>query len=115
MGGAALASVLHVAGHPLPSHLCHPIVIVQSLSSYCRPHNAAVVVIDIVSIGSGRGILTTAITVAVIATISTIAVVAVIVDVALKTLLFYCCIVVIFGGQSEKLDQTTPPQTGHIG
>ncbi len=115
MGGAALASILHVAGRPLPSHHHHPIVIVQLPSSYCRPQNAAVIVINIVSVGSGGGIVTIAITVAVIATVSAIAVVAVIIDTASTTLLCHRCIVVLFGGQSEELDQTTPPQTVHIG
>jgi hypothetical protein len=115
MGGAALASVLHVAGRPSTSHRRRPIVVVQSPSSYCRPLNAAVVVIHIVSVSSGSGIVTIAITVAVIAAVSAIAVVAVIVDVASTTLLRHRCIVVLFGGQSEELEQTTPPQTVHIG
>jgi hypothetical protein len=115
MGGTALASVLHVAGRPSPSCRCCPIVVVQSPSSYRRPQNAAVVVIDILSVGSGGGIITIAITIAVIAAVSTIALIAVIVDVALTTLLHHRCIVVLFGSQSEELDQTTPPQTVHIG
>jgi hypothetical protein len=115
VGGAALASVLHVAGHLLPSHLCHPIVIIQLPSSSLCPQNAAIVVIDIVSVGSGGGIVTIAITIAVITAVSTIAVVAVIVDIAQMTLLCHCYIVVLFGGQSEELNQTTPPQTVHIG
>ena len=115
MGGAALASVLHVAGCPSPSHRHRPIVVVQSPLSYRCPRNAAVVVIDIVSVGSGSGFVTIAITIAVIAAVSAIAVVAVIVDVASTTLLRHRCIVVLFGGQSEELDQTTPPQTVHIG
>jgi hypothetical protein len=61
MGGAALASVLHVAGCPLPSHHCCPIVVVQSPPSYRRPRNAAVIVINIVFVGSGSGIVTIAI------------------------------------------------------
>ncbi len=115
MGGVALASVMHVAGRPLPSHRCPPIVIVQSLSSYCHPQNAAVVIIDIVSIGSGDSIVTIAITIAIIAAVSAIAVVAATVNIALTMFLHHRCIVVLFGGQSEELDQTTPPQTVHIG
>ncbi len=115
MGGAALASILHVAGCPLPSHRCCPIIVIQSPTSYRRPQNAAVVVIDILSVGSGGGIVTIAINVAVIAAISAIPVVAVIVDVASTALLRHCCIVVLFGGQLEELDQTTPAQTVHIG
>ncbi len=34
---------------------------------------------------------------------------------ALTTLLRHCCIVQLFGSQSEELDQTTPSQTVHIG
>jgi hypothetical protein len=96
MGGAALASILHVSGRPLPSHCCRPIVVVQSPSSYCRPLNAAVIIIDIVSVGSSSGIITIAITVAVFAAVSAIAVIAVIVDVASMMLLCHCCIVVLF-------------------
>jgi hypothetical protein len=110
MGGAALASDLHVAGYPSPSHHCCPIVIVQSPLSYRHPRNAAVVVINIVSIGSGGGIITIAITIAIIAAVSAIAIVAVTVNIALMTLLRHRCIVMHFGGQSEELDQTTPPQ-----
>ncbi len=81
MGGAVLASILHVAGRPSPSHCCRPIVVVQLTLSYCCPQNAAVVVINIVSISSGSGILTISITVAVMAVVFAIAIVAVIVDV----------------------------------
>ncbi len=116
MVGAALASILHVAGCPSPSHHCRPIVVIQLPLSYHRPQNAAVVIINIVSIGSGSGIVTiTMITIAVIAAVSAIAVVAVIVDVPSTTLLCHRCITVLFGGQSEELDHTTPPQTVHIG
>jgi hypothetical protein len=89
MGGAALASVLHVAGRPSPSHSHHPIVIVQSPLSYCHPQNAAVVVINIVDISSGGGIITIAVTVAVAVAVSAIAVITVIVDVASMTLLYH--------------------------
>jgi hypothetical protein len=115
MGGAALASILHVAGRPSPSHRRPPIVVIQLPSSYRRPRNTTVVVIDILSVGSGGGIVTIAITVAVITAVSAIAVVTIIVDVTLTTLLCHRCIVMLFGGQSEELDQTTPPQTVHIG
>ncbi len=91
MGGAALASVLHVAGRPQPSHWCCPIVIVQSSSSHCRPCNAAVVVIDIVAIGSGGRIITIAVAVAIAVAVSSIAVSAVFVNVASTTLPCHCC------------------------
>ncbi len=65
IGGAALASILHVAGHPLPSHCHHPIVVVQLSSSNCRPQIAAVVFIDIIAIVVGGGIIAIAIAVAV--------------------------------------------------
>jgi hypothetical protein len=115
MGGAALASVMHVADCPSPSHCCCPIVIVKLPLSYCRPRSATVVVINIVSIDSSGGIVTIAITVAVIAAVFAITIIAVIVDVASTTLLRHCCIDVLFGSQSEEVDQTTPPQTVHIG
>jgi hypothetical protein len=95
MGCAALANVMHVAGHPLPSHCSPPIVVVQLQSSDCHPLTTAVVFIDIVAIGGGSGIITIAIAVAVALavaiTISTIAVVAVIVNVALSMLLHKHC------------------------
>jgi hypothetical protein len=115
MSGAALASVLHFAGHQSPSHRCRPIVVVQLPSSYCHPRNTSVAFINIVSVGSSSGIVTIAITIAIIAAVSTIAVITVIVDTALMTLLRHCCVVMLFGGQLEELDQTTPPQTVHIG
>jgi hypothetical protein len=65
--------------------------------SYHRPRNAAVIVIDIISVGSGSRIVTIAITTAVIAAVSAMAVIAVIVDAALTMLLCHCCIVVLFG------------------
>jgi hypothetical protein len=91
MGGAALASVLHIAGHPLPSHCCHPIVVIQLLSSNCRPQITTVIFIDIVIVGSGSGIIAIAITITVAVTVFAIAVVAVIIDVALLMLLCHCC------------------------
>ncbi len=96
----------------------HHIVIVPLSSSNCR-HPIAVLetplVIDIISVGSSGGIVTIAITVALIAAVSAIAVVAIIVNVTSTMLLHHHCIVVLFGGQLEELDQTTPPQTVHIG
>jgi hypothetical protein len=67
----------------MPSHHCHPIVVVKLPLSNCRPRIAAVVVIDIVSVGSGGGIIAVAVAVAI--AISPIAIVAVIVDVASST------------------------------
>ncbi len=91
MGGAALASVLHVAGHPSPTHCCHPIVVVRLPSFYHCPQNAAVVV-GIAADGSGGGIVTIAVAIAVAIPIavSAIAVIAVIVDIASTTLLHHC-------------------------
>jgi hypothetical protein len=115
MGGAALASVLHVAGHPLPSHHCPPIAIVQLPPSNCHPQIAIVVFINIVAIGGSSGIIAIAvsISVAIAVAISTTAIVAIIVKVALLTLLcqrrFISIIfVMLLGGQLEELDQTTP-------
>ncbi len=63
MGGAALASILHVTGRPLPSHRCCPIVIFQLLSSNCHPWIAVVVVINIVAVGRSGGIMIVAVSV----------------------------------------------------
>jgi hypothetical protein len=100
MGGAALASVLHVAGHPLPSHHCCPIVVIQSPSSNRHPRIATVVFINIVAVIGGNGIIAVAIAIAIAiaitvaiafavsaVAISAIAVVIVIVDVASLTTL----------------------------
>jgi hypothetical protein len=38
MDGAALASILHVAGHPSSSHCCCPIIVVQLLSPLLLPY-----------------------------------------------------------------------------
>ncbi len=60
MDGAALASILHVPGHPSPSHHSHPIVVVPLLMSNCCPRFAAIVFIDIVAISGGDGIIAVA-------------------------------------------------------
>jgi hypothetical protein len=65
MGGAALASVLHVAGHPSPSHCCRPIILVQLPSSNHRPQSAAVVFINSVADNGGGGIIAVAVAIAV--------------------------------------------------
>jgi hypothetical protein len=94
MGGTALASVLHVAGFPLPSHCCCPIVVIQLPLSNYRPQIAAVIDIYIIAVGGGSGIvtITIAIIVAITVAISAIAVVAVIVNIASFTLLpNHCC------------------------
>jgi hypothetical protein len=75
--------------HPSPSHHRRPIVVVKSPLSNRRPQIAAVVVIDIVAVGSGGGIISIAVTVAV--TISPITIVAVILDVALLMSLRHRC------------------------
>jgi hypothetical protein len=64
MGDAALASILHVAGHP-----SHHIAVIPLLLSYCHPQNAVVVVINIIIIGSSGGIVIIA-TIIVIALLS---------------------------------------------
>jgi hypothetical protein len=83
MGGAALASILQVDGHPLQSHCHRSIVVVQSLSSNCSPQSATVVFIDSVADGGGSGIIAVAVAVAVAIPVTvsaiTIAVVTVIV------------------------------------
>ncbi len=71
--------------HPSPSHHCCPIVIVKLLLSNRRPRTAAVIIINIVSVGSGSGIIAVAVAVAI--AISPITIVAVIINVALSTLL----------------------------
>jgi hypothetical protein len=65
MGGAALASILQVAGHPLPSHCHRPIVVVQSLLSNYHPRSATVIFIDSVADSGGGSIIAVAVTVAV--------------------------------------------------
>ncbi len=91
MGGAALASILHVAGHPSPSHHCRPIVVVQLQWLNCCPWITAIVVIDIVAISGGSGGIITIAT-AITITISAINVVAVIVNIASSTsLCHHCC------------------------
>jgi hypothetical protein len=79
MGGAALASILQVAGHPSPSHCRRPIVVVQSPSSNFRPRSAAVIFIDSVADGGGGGIIAVAVAIAVAIpiTVSAIAIVVV--------------------------------------
>jgi len=47
MDGAALASVLHVAGHPSSSHRSCPIIVVQSPLSNCRPRIAVAIAVAI--------------------------------------------------------------------
>jgi hypothetical protein len=92
MGGAALASNLHVAGQPLPSHWCCPIIIVQLPLSNCCPQIAAVVFINIVAVVGGSGIISVAIAVTVAVALFAITIVAIIVDVALLMLLHqHCC------------------------
>ncbi len=90
IGGAALASILHVAGCPSPSHCRHPIVVVQLPLSYCRPWNAHVIIIDIIAVGSGGGIVTIPVAIAVAVPVSAIAVVAIILDIVLTMLLCHC-------------------------
>ncbi len=75
--------------HPSPSHHCRPIIVVKSPLSNRHPQMAAVVVIDIVSVGSGGGIITIAGAVAV--PICPISIVAIIVNVASSTLLCHRC------------------------
>jgi hypothetical protein len=91
MGGAALASILHLAGRPSPSHRCCPIVVIQLPSSYHRPQIATVVVINIVALSSSGKIVTISITVAVAVAVSTIAIAAVIVNALSTTLLHHHC------------------------
>jgi hypothetical protein len=88
MSGAALASILHVPGHPLPSHCCCPIVVIQSPSSNCPAWIATVVFIKIVAVVGGGGTIAVAVAIAVAVTVaiaiavSTITAIAVIVKVA---------------------------------
>ncbi len=83
---AALASVLHVTGHPSQSHHCHPIVVFQFPLFNCHPQIAAVVFIDIVTIAVAIAIIAVAVAVAiavavtVTVTISAVAVAAIIVN-----------------------------------
>ncbi len=76
MGGAALASILKVAGHSSPSHPCHPIVVVQLPSSDRHPQSTAVVFINSVNNGGGGSIIAVAIAVgvAIPVTVSAIAI-----------------------------------------
>ncbi len=101
----------------LAAHRHHIVVVPSSSSNRRRPIAVLKTPLSSTSTSSpsAAGIVTIAITVAVIAAVSVIAVIAVIVDAASTTLLSHRCIVVLFGGQSEELDQTTPPQTVHIG
>ncbi len=92
MGGAALASILQVAGHPLPSHCCHPIVIVLLPLSNCRPRSAAVVFIDSVANGGGSGIIAVAVAIA-IAIPVTISAIAIVVNTIINDLHQRCPIV----------------------
>ncbi len=92
MGGAALASILQVAGHPLPSHCRRPIVVVQSPSSNRRPQSAAVIFIDSVANGSGSGIIAVAVAVA-IAIPVTVSAIAIVVVTAIDNLHQRCPIV----------------------
>ncbi len=55
MGGTVLTSILHVASCLLSSYNCRPIVVIQLLSSNCRPQVTAIVVIDIAAINVGSG------------------------------------------------------------
>jgi hypothetical protein len=99
--GWVAPSILHVAGHPSPTHCCHPIVVVQSPLFYHCPQKAAVVV-DIAAVGSGGGIVTIAVAVAVAiaVAVSAIAVIAVIVDIASIMLHVIIVVIMLFGGQS---------------
>ena len=90
MDGTALARILHVTGRPSPSHLRHPIVVVQSPLFNCCPQLATVVFIDIVAIGGGGGIIAFAIAVVIAVAVSAIAVIAVIIDV------HHCCPIFVF-------------------
>jgi hypothetical protein len=115
MGFATLASVLHFAGRLSPSHCCPPIIVVQLHSSYPRPQIAAVIVIDIAAVGSGGGIINMAITKLPLPMLSPPLLLS---PSSLMSLQRRCFVIVIFvmlfGGQSEELDQTTPPQTFRI-
>jgi hypothetical protein len=60
------------------------------LSNRC-PWIAAIVIINIIAIGSGGGIIAIAVAITVAIAISTIAIIAVIIDIALSMLLCCCC------------------------
>jgi hypothetical protein len=89
---AFVVSAIAVVAVIVNAYHCCPIFIIQSPSSNCHPQIAAIIVIDIVSIGGGGGIIAVVFAVAItVAISSTIPVIAVIVDVALSTLLCHRC------------------------